>query len=185
VRPKGTLWTVRQAVLAVMVAAVGVGCVSAPGDNADSELAIPPAVTVYFHPSQGQSAQQQDRDRYECHNWAVRQTGFDPSAPQVPPHLRVVSTPSASVEAGVAIGATGGALVGAAVSKPWDSGAGALLGTVAGAAIGGITASAAADSTQNQERRMRAAQLEQQASNYRRALSACLEARGYTVSSQG
>jgi len=178
------LWTVLP-VLTIMALAAGSGCASAPQTNADDEALVASATTVYFHPSRGQSAQQQDRDRYECHNWAVRQSGFDPSAPQVPPHLRVVSTPSTSVEAGVAVGAASGALVGAAVSRPWESGSGALLGTLAGAAIGGITASAATDSAQNQERRMRAARLEQQASDYRRALSACLEARGYIVSSNG
>ena len=43
-----------------------------------------PAVSladVYIYPNKGQSAQQQDKDRYECHTWAVQQTGFDPSRP--------------------------------------------------------------------------------------------------------
>ena len=35
--------------------------------------------TVYAYPSQGQSAEQADRDRYECYQWAVDHTGFDPS----------------------------------------------------------------------------------------------------------
>jgi hypothetical protein len=34
---------------------------------------------VYIYPSKGQSSEQQDKDRYECHRWAVQQTGFDPS----------------------------------------------------------------------------------------------------------
>lgn len=180
-KPSGTLWTALRSLLIVAAFATGTGCASAPPDTAAAETSIARATTVYFHPAHGQPAQQQDRDQYECHNWAVRQTGFDPSAPQVPPHLRVTSEPLAT---GVAVGAASGGLVGAAVSRPWDSGSGALLGTIAGAAVGGLTASAATDSAQNQERRMRAAQLEQQASNYRRALSACLEARGYNVSSQ-
>lgn len=37
-------------------------------------------------PSAGQSQDQQARDRYECHRWAVNQSGFDPSsATQAPP----------------------------------------------------------------------------------------------------
>src|SRR5262249_37221863 len=44
---------------------------------------------VYVYPDKGQSAEQSDRDRYECHLWAVRQTGFDPSAPQLAPRERV------------------------------------------------------------------------------------------------
>ena len=37
---------------------------------------------IYVYPAKGQSQAQQDRDRYECHSWAVKQTGFDPSRPQ-------------------------------------------------------------------------------------------------------
>lgn len=33
----------------------------------------------YVYPKKGQSAEQQEKDRYECHRWAVGQTGFDPS----------------------------------------------------------------------------------------------------------
>lgn len=35
----------------------------------------------YVYPERGQSAEQQAKDRYECHSWAVGQTGFDPSQP--------------------------------------------------------------------------------------------------------
>ena len=40
------------------------------------------AQDIYVYPAKGQSQEQQDRDRYECHSWAVKQTGFDPSRPQ-------------------------------------------------------------------------------------------------------
>jgi len=33
----------------------------------------------FVYPRQGQGEAQQARDRYECHRWAVSQTGFDPS----------------------------------------------------------------------------------------------------------
>jgi len=36
----------------------------------------------YVYPKQGQSPDQQAQDRYECHRWAVDQTGFDPSQPK-------------------------------------------------------------------------------------------------------
>lgn len=35
---------------------------------------------AYAYPNAGQSEQQQSKDRYECHQWSVSQTGFDPSA---------------------------------------------------------------------------------------------------------
>ncbi len=34
---------------------------------------------VIAYPATGQSQEQQARDRYECHRWAVSQSGFDPS----------------------------------------------------------------------------------------------------------
>jgi len=37
---------------------------------------------VFVYPARGQSAEQTQRDRYECHLWAVSQTGVDPSMDQ-------------------------------------------------------------------------------------------------------
>jgi hypothetical protein len=37
---------------------------------------------VYAYPKSGQSEDQQATDRYECHKWAVAQSGFDPTRPQ-------------------------------------------------------------------------------------------------------
>lgn len=150
-----------------------------------------PDTNVYFYPTAGRTvpAEQQERDKYECNEWAVQQTGFDPSNPQVPPHrrMRVVAggpPPGAQVGAG----AVTGAVVGAAVSSPWQTGRGALLGAIAGAAIGGVAASertAEVNRMQAQDQssayQVQTARLERQATDFRRALSACLEARGYSV----
>jgi len=35
---------------------------------------------TYIYPKLGQSAEKQASDEYECHRWAVGQTGFDPTA---------------------------------------------------------------------------------------------------------
>ena len=90
--------------------------------------------------------------------------------------------------AAVGAGAVTGAVVGAAVAHPWESGRGALLGAVAGAAIGGIAEAEHTDATRRAAEQAsadangaRAAALERQASQFRRALSACLEGRGYLV----
>ena len=143
----------------------------------------PPPSEVFAYPQRGQSAQQQDRDHYECSTWATQQTGFDPSAPGVPPHERVTVVPGPPpTGAGTALGAVTGAVIGASVANPWNSGPAALAGAVVGGAIG--TAAEAANAQPRtivtQDRRAQAAQ-EQQAANYRRAISACLDARGYAV----
>jgi hypothetical protein len=57
------------------------------GDQAQppAQYANPPALSggsaadLYLYPRNGQSEAQQQNDRYECHSWAVGQTGFDPT----------------------------------------------------------------------------------------------------------
>jgi hypothetical protein len=36
---------------------------------------------MFIYPTKNQSAQQQDKDKYECYGWAKGQSGFDPMAP--------------------------------------------------------------------------------------------------------
>ncbi len=50
-----------------------------PGNAAPADSSVPPASEPYVYPNQGQNPEQQSSDRYECHRWAVDQTGFDPS----------------------------------------------------------------------------------------------------------
>src|SRR5580700_7276484 len=74
------------------VAGVLAGCVAAPPPRPmppPPPAAPPPNVDVYAYPLHNQPPDQQDRDHYECSTWATEQTGFDPSAPGVPPHDRV------------------------------------------------------------------------------------------------
>lgn len=37
------------------------------------------AMSLFVYPKNGQSEQQTQNDRYQCHEWAVGQTGFDPT----------------------------------------------------------------------------------------------------------
>jgi hypothetical protein len=135
------------------------------------------------YPAQGQSPEQLERDRYECHVWAVQQTGFDPSRAGVPPGQRVVVEPANPPGAGTAVGAIAGAILGAAIAGPRDAGFGAVFGGITGAAIGSSSdANARAQANYEQARLDQGyAQGAAAASNYRRAISACLDARGYTT----
>jgi hypothetical protein len=164
------------------------GCVSEPLEVPMAQQPEPPDTNVYFYPSQGRSVPvtQQDRDKYECKTWAVGQSGFDPSAPEVPPHQRMQivdqSPPSGAVVGGAVV--TGAAL--GAVVDPWHGESGALIGGLAGAAVGGIVAAehdqelnrlkAHADLSEAQT-----AVMETKAAEFRRAIGACLEGRGYSV----
>lgn len=154
-------------------------CVTAPA----RPMPPPPPplnTTVYAYPLHGQSAAQLNRDRYECYLWAKKQTGFDPSAPNLPAEARVHVERGAPPGANTAIGAVAGALIGAAVSNPWDRGFGAAAGAVVGGAIG-ASADAANQQAKIQYSRAALARLEVKASDYRRALTACLQGRGYSV----
>ena len=164
-----------------------VGCATTPPPPPPPPVAAyagpPPNTTVYAYPQNGQSADQQSRDRYECSLWAVHQTGFDPSAPNVPPEYRVVAS-GPPPGTGTAIGAIAGAVIGAAISPGWDRGSGAVFGGLTGAMIG--SASDAQRAQQNQmemtaQEQQQAAAMSQKASDYRRALGACLSGRGYSV----
>lgn len=35
---------------------------------------------LFIYPTRNQSAEQQDKDKWECRSWATKQTGFDPAA---------------------------------------------------------------------------------------------------------
>jgi hypothetical protein len=144
----------------------------------------PPPQRIFVYPSNGQSPQQTDRDRYECHVWAVQQTGVDPSRPDGNPYARVVVQPATPPGANTAAGAFTGAILGALIAGPRNAGAGLVVGGATGAIVGSAAdanAQAQAHMTQQQINQAAAAG-RAQADSYRRALGACLQGRGYTVS---
>ncbi len=125
-------------------------------------LAVAADSTVFAYPNAGQSSEQQARDRFECHQWAVSQTGFDPTTatplpqpvaqPQQPvydnryPEQRQNSGvfglgdggmfegsgALGDAATGAALGAAGGAIAG-------DAGKGAAIGALSGTVLGALT----------------------------------------------
>ena len=149
--------------------------------------APPATTTIYFYPAQGQSKARQDRDQYDCYKWAVQQSGFDPGQAQLAPHQRVLVTPTSPPGTDAAAGAVGGAIIGSMVSPRHDRGFGLVFGAITGAILGAASDDArqqqAAQVQQQYDARdaQRYAGLEKQARDYQRAMTACLEGRGYTV----
>lgn len=144
---------------------------------------------LFIYPSQGQDPELQRQDRYECHVWAAQQTGFDPSTYQAPQPVTYTKVsrgpgydphpglnPVSGAAGGAALGAVGGAIGG-------DAGKGAAIGAGIGAVLGAFHTLKARD------RRSGKTVIQAQPSNeitqlrngYNRAISACLEGRGYTV----
>jgi outer membrane lipoprotein SlyB len=146
-----------------------------------------PMTQVYFYPKEGQTKEQQSQDHYECYNWAVQQTGFDPSQSSIPPEQRVKVVPMPPPGHDTAVMAIAGAVLGALIAGPRHAGAGALIGAGSGAVAGAISD----ESRQQYAQQMQEAYVnrdqaldaryEAKASDFRHAMSACLEGRGYSV----
>jgi hypothetical protein len=134
------------------------------------------AQQLFIYPQRGQSPEQQQRDRFECHQWAVQQTGFDPTmgamAPPPPP-AGPTSSPLRGAAGGAAIGAIGGVIGG-------NAGRGAAIGAGTGAVFGQLRRNSQIRGAEAQQAGQ-FQQASQQADNYNRALATCLTGRGYTV----
>ena len=137
---------------------------------------------VFIYPNKGQSKQQQDKDKYECYDWAKQQTGFDPMAP---PTATAPPPAKEAKQGGVVKGAARGALVGVAVGAiAGDAGKGAAIGAAGGGLFGGMRRrdqKTREEAAQEQWANQQAANYEQNRSKYNRAFSSCMEGRGYTV----
>jgi len=145
--------------------------------------AAPLAQDVYAYPNQGQSQEQQDKDQFECFNWSKQQSGFDPMAvptASAPPPQDQSTGPG--LLGGAAVGAGAGAIGGAIGG---NTGKGAAIGAAAGGLLGGLRSNRQKNSNQQARQdweRQQAAQYQQARNNYNRAYSACMTARGYTIS---
>jgi len=143
-------------------------CVAAKGATAQTN-------GPYIYPSRGQTQEQQNRDKYECNQWAVSQSGFDPSnpSPTSAGAQQAQRGAGGGAERGAAVGAIGGAIEG-------DPGARAASGAARGGLLGAI---------RRRRERNEAAQAQEQAQataagdreSFNRAFAACMQGRGYAV----
>ncbi|MCL6414821.1 hypothetical protein MIB92_04085 [Aestuariirhabdus sp. Z084] len=136
------------------------------------------ASELYIYPAKGQSAEQLDKDKYECYSWAKNDTGFDPMAV---PQATTAPPSNEKSSGGVVRGGVGGAVLGGIIG---DSSKAAKRGAVAGGLIGGVRQSSqnsAAERERREWEQRESANYANNRNNYNRAYSACLEGRGYTV----
>lgn len=120
----------------------------------------------FAYPNGGQSQEQQAQDRFQCHQWAVSQTGFDPTtapavaapAPMPPPNYGYSDQPPPQQQqsggflglgngglfkGGGLVGdaATGAALGAAGGALAGDAGKGAAIGALASTVFGAVSRS--------------------------------------------
>jgi predicted lipid-binding transport protein (Tim44 family) len=148
-------------------------------------LASGPAAMAqaFYYPTQGQSQAQLDQDKGECHVWAVQQSGFDPANPAPPPTQTAATGTGPGIvggaAGGAALGAVGGAIAGGKAGK------GAAIGAATGGLLGGMVRSSRKSDHAQQEQQTRSsydAQMAGLRDGYNRAVAACMQGRGYTVS---
>jgi hypothetical protein len=134
------------------------------------------AQNIISYPERGQSREQQERDRFECYDWAHQQTGFDPRAAQYGSSAPPPSPEGGFVRGGLeggALGAIGGAIGG-------NAGKGAAIGAVVGGLFGGFRRREAEMQQAQYEDRREAAYSRRDA-EFNRAMRACMQGRGYSV----
>jgi len=148
-----------------LVVAAGFGLVS---------LVIAAEPEVY--PAKGQSESQQERDQYECHEWATKETGVDPVA-MAEQKLDAAPTPAAEQAGSGARGAGMGAIRGA---EGGDAAGGAARGFGIGRMLS-VLKSKRQLREQNTTTTQGGAAVHQQLDKYDRAYAACLTGRGYSV----
>lgn len=138
------------------------------------------SVGLFVYPSDGQTAEQQELDDYQCFSWAKGETGFDPINPSAPVK---VDAQNPGINGSGTKGALKGAAKGALLGKVIDDDA--SKGAEIGAALGLLRArkqamrdAANEAKTANTKNETEHSQLK---SNFKKAMSLCLESRKYSV----
>jgi len=147
--------------------------------------AIPPpppsiakGLNLYVFPAQGQDKNTQNADEMFCYKWAMKETGIDPINP---PQVQAEQVDK-SVDGTAVVGAAGGAAAGAAIGAiAGDAGKGAAIGAVLGG-LRGRRVKVVCDHNEQVAHDQIAAEAEKEMmDNFKKAFSACMEAKGYTV----
>jgi len=158
-------------------------------------------INMFAYPKNNQSRDQQLRDELDCYNLSQQQSGVNPEAP-APAAPTSADISAAQKEAasgaqqaqggrvrGAARGAAGGAVIGAIAG---DAGKVAGIGAVAGTMRGGMQQRQTNAATKQQAAQQGGSQVQQDyaqakasydqgMSTFKRAFSACMDARAYSV----
>lgn len=145
---------------------------------AQNNQSVASGLGLYVFPSGDQDQETQNADEMTCYKWAKEQSGVDPmNLPDVQ-----AAEVDHSMDGSAVKGAAGGAAAGAAVGAiTGDAGDGAAIGAILGG-IRGRRGKKAREKQQQQANNVAAAVTEQEyMNNFKKAFSACMEGKGYTV----
>jgi outer membrane protein with glycine zipper len=133
-------------------------------------------VGLFVYPQKNQTPEQQASDEKTCYTSAQQQTGIDPTAPAAP--AQEADKKKGGGAKGAAGGAAGGAAIGAIAG---DAGKGAAIGATAGAVHGRRQQKKANKQAEQQAQQQAQGQQQQTLDTFRRAFSACIDSKGYSV----
>ena len=146
----------------------------------------PTALGMIVYPAKGQTKEVQLTDEQACYAWGKEQTGIDPAAVKANPDSAAKAAGAATADAtsgaavkGAAKGAVGGAAVGAIAG---DAGTGAGVGAAVGAVAGRRAKKKAEKQAEQAGANANVAQAQQQIDTFKKAMGACLQGKGYTIS---
>jgi Glycine zipper len=133
---------------------------------------------MYVFPAKNQDQATQDKDDTDCYKWAIEQSGVDPLNPPKVEAAKVGTSPDGTAVVGAAKGAAAGVAIGAIAG---DAGKGAAIGAVAGG-LAGRRAKRVGDAQQQQKNNQQAAQQQTaMTDSFKKAYTACMEGKGYSV----
>jgi hypothetical protein len=172
----------RGTVLALSLASAPVMAqVAAPKTEPPPKLTFA-QIGLFIYPAKDQAADQQKKDEEACYDWAEANTGLTLVAGNVDAQAAGKAAAKSAGQGRVAGGAAAGAATGLAIGAiAGDAGKGAAIGAVAGS-VGGVRSRIQAQQQAGQRGAQQAVQANQQSvEQFKKAASACLEARGYSV----
>jgi hypothetical protein len=130
------------------------------------------AQDLYVYPAKGQSSEQQDKDEWECHKWAIQQSGVDPVDLASDDYTDKTYKRWGFLPGAVAGGALGA--IGGTIAK--DTGKGAAIGAAIGGILGQASRNKGIQEYQDDQRAKKRMMRE-----YNRAYESCIIGRGYSV----
>ncbi len=165
-------------VLALFLTGSVAGSLPAAAQSSSPVKGMASTVGLYVYPKNSQSATQQLTDESQCYTNAKTQTGYDPNATTTAAAPKKKTTKSKD-DHDMAKGAARGAIISGATGG--DAAAGARRGAI----IGGIKEKRKdkqeTEQAQKQADAAKTTTTTQPLDNFKRSMSACLDARGYSV----
>jgi hypothetical protein len=164
--------------LALLLTGSVAGSLPAAAQSSPPVKGMASTVGLYVYPKNSQSPTQQLTDESECYTNAKTQTGYDPNTTTTAAAPKK-QDPKSGDDHDMAKGAARGAIISGATGG--DAAAGARRGAI----IGGIKekrkSKQETEQAQKQADAAKTTTTPQPLDNFKRSMSACLDARGYSV----